>query len=892
MGDSLLNIWAKLLKSLEDVPYPIFLKDAAFRWIYGNRSVRDLYGFDEYSYIGKKDEDLMYPEEASYCKESDLKTVNSKKNTESIELQRGKYFDVHKTPLLEDDKLIGFLGMAPEITELVKANKEALIQMDFYKALLNINQLITKRLEPHELFQEICNTIGTYTGVPLIWIGTINKKASKFDIITQYKKSEDIPDINNYFISTDPNSPFGKGAAARCARTSEKQTVRDVFTDTGLSPWWPVYKKNNITSLISLPILKNSELFAVLTVYAKDKNFLTDNVVRLLEETAADIGFSLEDYERGKQLRLMALHDSLTGLPNRMLFNDRFNQAIKKAKRDDKHIAIGILNLDEFKYINSKYGHKAGDELLKTVAMRLLNAVRQTDTVARLTGDEFGLIFQDFTGLPDLNTFLRRLSQIISENVKYKNQTIYISFSLGIALYPEDGLTQETILRRSELALYHAKRDGKGYIRFFTSALENEVLRLHKIQGDFINALESKRILLYYQPQVELPSGKIVGFEALSRLKDKNGLIRTPSEFISIIESDPKLITKLGEYVLSQTAKDIPKFKKLGLNLPISVNVGARHLLHTPIAVNIGAKHLLSTDFLVNLKKFLKQHKHIAQWLKIEITEAAYLSDINKAKEVLNGIHSLKLSISLDDYGTSYASLTHLQNLPVDQIKLDVIFTRNMLTNNKNLAIILGVITTANMLGLDLIAEGVETEEDAIILESMGCKKAQGYAIAHPMPFGELKNFLKTWKPPKQWLYWKNKRWKPELYNIFAMGLCYSRQIKNLLGTLKENGENKKPSLSLEVIENDSAKSKYCDLSRWINSRDMKRFHKDKLFLEIKSLHNDIHLLVKELHQKSKPFTYKEKRKLLSMNLKLITVLWKFSSKSSRHSIILRNKKK
>jgi diguanylate cyclase (GGDEF)-like protein len=413
-----------------------------------------------------------------------------------------------------------------------------------------------------------------------------------------------------------------------------------------------------------------------------------------------------------------ALHDSLTGLPNRELFRDRIDQAIRASRRSGEAAVVMIMDLDHFKEINDTLGHHHGDLLLQEVSRRLQASLRDSDTVARLGGDEFGVLLPRVAGSQDATAVAGELLVALREPFLLEGMRLEIDASIGIALHPVHGEDVEMLNQRADIAMYSAKQGGRGYM-IFEPELDRHSPRRLALAGGLRSAINQDQITLYYQPKAELRTGQIVGVEALARWDHPEFGIVGPSEFVPIAEQTG-LITPLTSHVLDVALRQIRAWSDSGLELSIAVNLSARSFLDTQLAVEI--------------PRLLARWDVKAEQLELEITESMLMTDPARAEATLARLSQIGLTLSVDDFGTGYSSLANLKRLPVDVIKIDKSFVIEMAVDASDAAIVRSTIDLAHNLGLRVVAEGVESEDAWRHLEALGCDYAQGYFLSRPLP--------------------------------------------------------------------------------------------------------------------------------------------------------------
>jgi diguanylate cyclase (GGDEF)-like protein/PAS domain S-box-containing protein len=437
------------------------------------------------------------------------------------------------------------------------------------------------------------------------------------------------------------------------------------------------------------------------------------------------------------QLEQMAHYDALTKLPNRALFADRLNQAMLQCQRHHNSLAVTFMDIDGFKYINDTYGHIVGDELLIIVAERMSNALREVDTLARIGGDEFVVVLTDLAKPDDYKSSIERLLLAASEPILVRELVLKVSVSIGVTLYPQDTADSDILMRHADQAMYVAKQAGKNCYHLFDSAQDDAVNIRQESLTNINTALHKAEFVLYYQPKVNMSTGELVGVEALLRWQHPVRGLVPPLDFLPVTENHAISID-IGEWVIDTALRQISQWQSMGLSFPISVN--------------ISAYQLQQADFVKRLAALLALHPDVPpHLLELEILETSAVSDINYIISTMQACIDLGVHFALDDFGTGYSSLTYLRRLPASLIKIDQSFIRYMLTNEDDLAIVLGVVSLAKAFQLGVIAEGVETIEHGTVLLQLGCELAQGYGIAKPMPAIHIPPWLESWKPDTTW---------------------------------------------------------------------------------------------------------------------------------------------
>ncbi len=427
-------------------------------------------------------------------------------------------------------------------------------------------------------------------------------------------------------------------------------------------------------------------------------------------------------------IKYQLYHDLLTSLPNRTLFRDRLNIALAQAKRNKKMLAVLYLDMDSFKIINDTLGHLAGDELLQSIATRLKGCLREADTLARVGGDEFNLLLPEVSDRNDITTTANKILKELEKPFHPNLQEVFVTFSIGIAVYPNDGDSKEMLVKNADMAMYQVKNSGKNGFAFFADHMKEQFHKRLDIENGLRRALLNNELRLHYQPKVELESRKIVGAEALVRWQHPDLGLLPPSEFIPIAE-ESGLIIQVGEWVLRQACKDAFNWMKL-------------HTQPMSLSVNLSAQQLESDNFTATVLGITSEFNLPRQLLELEITESSIVQNMEKAVENLGILHRYGIRVAVDDFGTGYSSLGYLQSLPLHTLKIDRSFIHAIKTQRGEHSIIEAVIAMAKGLGLDLIAEGVENEDQHHFLHNAGCLMAQGYLYSHPLPEADFRQLF------------------------------------------------------------------------------------------------------------------------------------------------------
>jgi diguanylate cyclase (GGDEF)-like protein/PAS domain S-box-containing protein len=520
-----------------------------------------------------------------------------------------------------------------------------------------------------------------------------------------------------------------------------------------------------------------------------------------------------------EQLRWQATHDPLTGLANRLLLEDRMNQAMARARRHERQLAVCMLDLDEFKSINDQQGHDAGDAVLLTMAQRLKEAVREDDTVARLGGDEFVVLLGELSGADEMHDCLARILKAVSEPVTVHGRTLSTRASIGVTLYPTNASDADTLLRHADQAMYASKQSGGNGYRVFDFAHSQasvERLRRKERVGEAVAGGEMR---LYYQPRIDMHAGRMVSVEALVRwLHPDEGLL-PPDSFLPLIENDPE-INRLGEWVIKTALEQMTQWRAEGASFGVSVN--------------ISAPHLLTPGFVARLSDLLAEWPDVPRDLfEIEVVESVALDDIERAANVVGEVRALGVRVAIDDFGVGYASLGYLRRLPVDVVKIDKSFVLDMLDDEDDLEVVQAVIALAHTLRRESVAEGVETLEHALLLLRLGCHLVQGYGISRPMPPSDLLAWNAAWTPDPRWRAWRGVRWDLDDLPLFTAEREFRRWVDQLL-RLAEDGSARRPGGD---VRDPSA----CAFGQWFYGAGRARYGSFEEYRVLEARHSELH---------------------------------------------------
>ena len=469
--------------------------------------------------------------------------------------------------------------------------------------------------------------------------------------------------------------------------------------------------------------------------YDKDGNIVgtvgAGRDITEMKKVQTDLEESLKILSNQKiQLAYQENHDSLTNLPNRILFLDRLKQAIQIGKRYNNYLAVLFIDLDHFKEINDSLGHNIGDKLLVEVAKRMKSVLRVSDTLSRFGGDEFTIIVNYINKVEDLSRIIQTIMDLFKKPIKIENNTLYVNMSIGISIYPNDAKEVNDLLKHADAAMYKAKESGRNTYCFYDEDMTKKAFDRIFLETSLREALVKDEIVVFYQPQVDASKNELVGMEALVRWNHPTKGMIYPDSFIPLAESTG-IIVELDRIVMKKSIKQFHTWKKEGLN-------------PGKLSINLAVKQLESNDFLDFVKNILNSQECTYSNIEFEVTEGQIMQNPEKSIKILNDINKLGISISIDDFGTGYSSLAYLKKLPINKLKIDKSFVQDLPSDLEDVAITKTIIRLCESLNLNVIAEGVETEEQKDFMLENGCKLIQGYFYSKPVSVEEITKILKN----------------------------------------------------------------------------------------------------------------------------------------------------
>jgi diguanylate cyclase (GGDEF)-like protein/PAS domain S-box-containing protein len=631
--------------------------------------------------------------------------------------------------------LLGYEGTVEDITKRKQAESELLKRDRLLEGMATAMTYLLTDTDYEAAIAKVLETLGHSTGVDRVYIYQNHAHPKTDELVTsmRYEWTREFiaPTIQQPHWQNQPYStPSLAGWYDALAIGHSVGGIIDDFT----APKQQVMQCDHILSVLLVPILIDSEFWGFIGFDdCRTKRRWSGNEESSLVAMAGSIGGTLKRQQAEATIRYQAFHDLLTGLPNRMLFNDRLPLALANAHRTKTMLAVMFLDLDRFKTINDTLGHAIGDLLLQSVALRLSDCMREGDTISRWGGDEFTLLLPQISTAEDAAKAAQRINEALKPAFYLETHELYISTSIGIALYPHDGDDAQTLLKNADAALYRVKEQGRNGYQIYTPAINSQASELLALESSLHHALERQEFVLHYQPQVNVSTGEITGMEALLRWQHPELGLVPPSIFISLAEENG-LIVAIGEWVLRTACAQNKTWQSAGL-APLRM------------AVNLSARQFQQPDLVETITQLLAESHLSPNSLELEITETTAMQNVAFTIAMLESLRTMGVHISMDDFGTGYSSLGYLKRFPLTTIKLDQSFVHELTTDPSDAAIADAVIALGRGLNLNVVAEGVETQAQVDYLRSRHCEEMQGYLFSHPMPAAAATQFLQAHQP-------------------------------------------------------------------------------------------------------------------------------------------------
>jgi diguanylate cyclase (GGDEF)-like protein len=616
-------------------------------------------------------------------------------------------------------------ALQAEIVERTRAEARVANLNRIYAVLSGINATIVRVHHRRKLFQEVCRIAVELGKFRLAWIGEVATDGRRVTPVAWQGEAGDLVPAEGFDVVGSAFAPV----------VFEARTVTSNDLEAEPALVFPNAMAAGFRSMAAFPLLLGGRTDGLLILFAAECNVFDTTELELLMEVAGDISFALEYLRKGEQIDYLAYYDALTGLPNRNLIHDRLNQLLHAARREPAEsgpVAVMLINIERFKSINDSLGRRHGDILLKLVADVLGTALGSTDHLARMGSDHFAALVSGFDEAADVARLLDdAVLPALAKPFDVDGEVLHIAVRIGVALSPSDGDSVEALFANAETALRKAAKGGERYM-FYAPEMNASVAQTLSLENKLHRALANSEFVLHYQPKVDLQSGHVVGLEALIRWEDPESGLVSPADFIPLLE-ETGMIVDVGRWVIAQAITDCQSWRAAGLQPP-------------RVGVNVSAAQLRRKDFLDTLKTSLARRHGEQNCLDIELTESILMADVEGNVRCLGAVREMGIKIAVDDFGTGYSSLSYLKSFPVDYLKIDQSFVRDITTSPDAAAICVSVIGLAHNLKLKVIAEGVETEGQLNYLRRHGCDEMQGYLFSRPLPAGDCEQLLRERK--------------------------------------------------------------------------------------------------------------------------------------------------
>lgn len=607
-----------------------------------------------------------------------------------------------------------------------------------YAALSQCNKAIVYSATEEELFLKVCRAAVQYGGMKMAWVGISDPETLVVRPVSSF--GDDYEYLKAVAISADADSPFGQSPTGTAIRENQPFWCQDFQNDPVTALWHVSAAHSGFAASASLPLYEEGIVIGAFTLYSSEINSFDDSARNLLVEMAADISFALDNFQlksrhkkAAEDIERLAFYDPLTGLPNRRLLRDRLQHVLSATGRHPFCGAVLFVDLDNFKTLNDTKGHSIGDLLLIEVAGRLKSCVRDGDTVSRVGGDEFVLILEELSedltqATAQTESICNQILAAVSQSFALKGYDCQCSASIGICLFRNQEVNEEELLKRADTAMYQAKNAGRNTLRFYNASMQVALESRAELESELRIALSKQQFQLYYQVQVD-SQNRALGAEALIRWINPQRGIVSPKKFIPIAE-DTGLIVLIGQWVLETACAQLKCWQ---------INAFTRDLT---IAVNVSAAQFRQPNFVAQVRHILHESGAKPAQLKLELTESLLLISVDDIIAKMRELKLLGICFSLDDFGTGYSSLQYIKLLPLDQLKIDQSFVRDINSDSNDAAIVKTIVVMSEALGLSVIAEGVENQAQRDFLDHHGCHSFQGYLFGRPLPIEEFEASL------------------------------------------------------------------------------------------------------------------------------------------------------
>jgi diguanylate cyclase (GGDEF)-like protein len=614
-----------------------------------------------------------------------------------------------------------------------EVQKERLTRM--LAALSATNEAIIRATSRTELFDLVCEAAANGGKFTLTSIVLAKPDSDDLDVVAAAGPTALSARLAK--ISASEAHPEGRGLCGQAIRSQRPCIINDYLADPNAEAFHHRARLDGTNSGASFPLLVHGKAVGVMSFMSLEKDTFTPEFAELLQRLVDNVSFALENFDRAdektradERIEYLASHDSLTNLPNREMFNGMLRRAIDAAARYQRQFALLFIDLDRFKVINDSLGHDAGDMLLVEIGDRLRRALRSSDVVARLGGDEFVVILEEAAERHEVERIAGELLSVLGQPLQLSGHECHTTASIGIAMYPSDGADMQTLTKNADMAMYLAKEDGKNGFRFFTKEIKTQSIERLTLESALRRALERDQFSLHYQPKIDMESRQITGVEALLRWNHPELGTVSPGQFIPLAE-ETGLIVPIGRWVLKEACAQNMAWQRRGLR-PVTM------------AVNLSPRQFADPHLLHDVDEALLASGMSPVLLQLEVTESMVMRNVSRAIKVLDAIQSRGIRLAIDDFGTGYSSMSLMKQFPIDTIKIDRSFIRDLPVDSEDQAIAQAIISMGKALGMTVIAEGVETVEQEAFLRNHACDEMQGFLFSKPLPAKQMADLLRA----------------------------------------------------------------------------------------------------------------------------------------------------
>ena len=706
--------------------------DLQFRMTYNNPALTRILGYQPADMLGRSSFEILDDKEAEIQKQAMALRTAEQSGWRGVMIRARhrdgsiRWLESNGMPLFsEEGSLTGFRGADRDVTQRV-LQEQRLVRLSRIRDVLgHFSSAIIRLRQREELLQEFCRIAVDVGGLRMAWAGLVDENTTAIRPVASHGAVDGFLDVLDFSIAQ--HSPAQDTLAAVAVRREAQQVVNDIENSATPPVWREHALGRGYRAAAALPFLSGTRVAAVGVLFAAEESFFNEDQIKLLADLSADASIALGQMEKQDRIDYLSYYDTVSGIANRTLLLERLQQFLHEAKRNSRKLALMILDIERFRFVNESMGRGAGDTLLKALADRL-RLSNESERIGRVGMNSFALVLPNVTDEIHAARLVeeKRKALLLSPFI-IDGRDLRVSARCGVTIFPDDGSDPETLMHNAEAALARAKQAGEPAV-YYTPKLNADVAERLALENKLRQALEERRFVLHYQPKVSLKTGEIEGFEALIRWNDPDSGLIPPARFIPILE-ETGMILEVGKWALTEAARVFRNWRLQGM--------AAKR-----IAVNVSPIQLRQRDFVDFVGQIFNDHGPDTG-IDIEITESMVMQDIERSAQILLALRDAGARIAMDDFGTGYSSLGYLARLPIDALKIDRSFIGTITERQDDVEIASAIISMAQSLGLTTIAEGVETQPQCDLLRTLGCDQIQGYLISRPVPEEEILKMLR-----------------------------------------------------------------------------------------------------------------------------------------------------